>query len=299
MQKQLFIFLLGLVLISSFILADNNCVPNMNTNEYYGIVYVNSDPLTSGDYILVAVIDGNIVGAQKIGLDGSYAIDVSPCPGVSSGEIEFFVGDSQAKVEIDEEEVDPEYDSSAPILVEANLILNQYPNSVCGNGEINKGEECDDENSENGDGCSNICEVELGYECEYSGVRSICTILEYCGDGFCNNGETCSSCSTDCGACQTGSSSGGSSGGGGGSSSGGSNPVGDVVVLGTNEETTIASQNSDLTGLENKEKTEQITEVKTNSNKYLILVFVGIGILLILGVIQVIRIKKGPPKNEK
>lgn len=46
---------------------------------------------------------------------------------------------------------------------------------------------------------------------------------EYCGDGTCNNGETCSSCQADCGACppsnpDTGSSgsSGGSSGGGGG-----------------------------------------------------------------------------------
>ncbi len=37
----------------------------------------------------------------------------------------------------------------------------------------------------------------------------------YCGDGKCNNGESCSSCSTDCGKC-SGSSSGGSSGGGGG-----------------------------------------------------------------------------------
>ena len=27
----------------------------------------------------------------------------------------------------------------------------------------------------------------------------------YCGDGSCNNGETCSSCSQDCGTCQTGS----------------------------------------------------------------------------------------------
>ncbi|MBT4166197.1 prolyl oligopeptidase family serine peptidase [archaeon] len=47
---------------------------------------------------------------------------------------------------------------------------------------------------------------------------------DYCGDSFCNNGETCSSCSEDCGVCSSppssggGSSGGGSSGGGGGSS---------------------------------------------------------------------------------
>ena len=41
-------------------------------------------------------------------------------------------------------------------------------------------------------------------------------IAEYCGDGACNNGETCSSCSADCGTCPV-SSGGGSSSGGGGS----------------------------------------------------------------------------------
>ena len=46
-----------------------------------------------------------------------------------------------------------------------------------------------------------------------------------CGDAICNNGETCSTCAGDCGACPVTSSGGGSSGGGGGgggSSSGGS-----------------------------------------------------------------------------
>jgi len=44
-----------------------------------------------------------------------------------------------------------------------------------------------------------------------SSSRSIEIISPYCGDGSCNNGETCSSCSTDCGSC----SSGGGGGGGG------------------------------------------------------------------------------------
>ena len=41
---------------------------------------------------------------------------------------------------------------------------------------------------------------------------------DYCGDGICNGGETCSSCTGDCGACPA-SSGGGGSGGGGGSES--------------------------------------------------------------------------------
>lgn len=39
----------------------------------------------------------------------------------------------------------------------------------------------------------------------------------YCGDNACNNGESCSSCSTDCGSCSSGGSSSGGGGGGGGS----------------------------------------------------------------------------------
>jgi hypothetical protein len=45
-----------------------------------------------------------------------------------------------------------------------------------------------------------------------SGVKEINL---FCGDGICNNGETCSSCSTDCGSCPVQRSSGGGGGGGG------------------------------------------------------------------------------------
>jgi len=45
--------------------------------------------------------------------------------------------------------------------------------------------------------------------------------VDYCGDGVCNNGETCSTCATDCGSCNTGSSSSGPGGGPSSSSGGG------------------------------------------------------------------------------
>ena len=44
----------------------------------------------------------------------------------------------------------------------------------------------------------------------------------YCGDGSCNNGESCSSCETDCGSCSSSSSSSSSSSGGGGGGGGSS-----------------------------------------------------------------------------
>ncbi|MFH0831857.1 MAG: S8 family serine peptidase [archaeon] len=40
---------------------------------------------------------------------------------------------------------------------------------------------------------------------------------DYCGNGYCDNGEGCSSCSSDCGACSVSTSSGGGGGGGGAS----------------------------------------------------------------------------------
>jgi cysteine-rich repeat protein len=57
---------------------------------------------------------------------------------------------------------------------------------TCGDGIKQAGEECDDHNNVNGDGCSSTCKTEC---------------LPFCGDGQCNNGETCSTCSNDCGEC--------------------------------------------------------------------------------------------------
>ena len=58
--------------------------------------------------------------------------------------------------------------------------------SSCGNGILETPyEECDDGNYVSGDGCSSTCTIEV-----------------ICGDGHCNGGETCSSCSADCGSCE-------------------------------------------------------------------------------------------------
>ncbi|HOW37143.1 MAG TPA: hypothetical protein PLK34_02755, partial [Candidatus Pacearchaeota archaeon] len=86
-------------------------------------------------------------------------------------------------------------------------------------------------------GCSSICEVELGYKCTWSMSQgSICALEEYCGDGTCNNGETCSTCSNDCGTCPSSgeneNNAGGGGGGGGGGSSSGSTSI---SVSGNNE----------------------------------------------------------------
>lgn len=58
---------------------------------------------------------------------------------------------------------------------------------ICGNGIIEAGEECDDENLMDGDGCSPECKVEPGWSC--SGEPSVCVNL--CGNGALDPGEQC------------------------------------------------------------------------------------------------------------
>ena len=52
------------------------------------------------------------------------------------------------------------------------LFLPEPPSPLCGMGQLDAGEECDDGNRNNGDGCSNACQVEFGSTCV--GEPSLC-----------------------------------------------------------------------------------------------------------------------------
>jgi len=82
----------------------------------------------------------------------------------------------------------------------------------------------------------------------------------YCGDGTCNNGESCSICPDDCGACPTPpSSGGGSSGGGGGGGGGGGSPI--KTNTSSTNKTNTTSTNSFSSGIESiNEKEENETD---------------------------------------
>lgn len=77
---------------------------------------------------------------------------------------------------------------------------------VCGDGDNNAGEECDDDNLLNGDGCSSECEVEPGWLCPPTGPSDgLCVQCgngvaevppEGCDDGNTTNGDGCSSTCT-------------------------------------------------------------------------------------------------------
>lgn len=56
--------------------------------------------------------------------------------------------------------------------------------AVCGDGLRESFEACDDGNGNNGDGCSQFCQVEPGYNCSsvgrYSILRCLSEALMYC-----------------------------------------------------------------------------------------------------------------------
>ncbi|MET0287747.1 MAG: Ig-like domain-containing protein [Polyangiales bacterium] len=64
---------------------------------------------------------------------------------------------------------------------------NPYRIPGCGDSGVDPGEQCDDGNASDGDGCNATCQVEPGYSC--SGVPSVC--VSTCGNNTVDAGETC------------------------------------------------------------------------------------------------------------
>lgn len=60
--------------------------------------------------------------------------------------------------------------------------------SLCGNSQIDAGENCDDGNSNANDGCSATCQVESGWACYALGTPCVAA---GCGDGIVAGSETC------------------------------------------------------------------------------------------------------------
>jgi hypothetical protein len=80
--------------------------------------------------------------------------------------------------------------------------------------------------SDNDNNCGNAATVEFFIQGQPAGTSSfangVLTYLDlsatgvmWCGDGSCNNGETCETCPADCGTCSSGNGGGGGGGGGG------------------------------------------------------------------------------------
>lgn len=65
----------------------------------------------------------------------------------------------------------------------ANLV------TTCGDGIVEVGEQCDDGNTFDNDGCSSSCLIQSGFSCDNSQTPSICSPV--CGDGILSPGEEC------------------------------------------------------------------------------------------------------------
>jgi cysteine-rich repeat protein len=80
----------------------------------------------------------------------------------------------------------------------------------CGDGILQRNEACDDGNTEGGDGCNRICQLEANWECPEPGKP--CRNLAICGNGRLTSDETCDDgntnsgdgCSADCGSIEPG-----------------------------------------------------------------------------------------------
>ncbi len=290
------LFFLGLILSISLVLADTSCQPAGVPKFYSGNVYYNGF-LLEGNYLLNATIGGKSVGLLEFSNGVYNKIAINPCVGVT-GDIIFLVNGEGANERGYYSGNQDEWGIKNTI-TNFTLTLNNTPPEIlyCGDGNINSGEECDDDNLNNGDGCSSTCEKESGYKCV--GSPSICTLLYYCGDGYCSGDETCSSCSIDCGVCPNT-----NTGGGGGSSGGGGGGVTTYTPVSSENGNSNNENNSELDLLSDETKTQ--TENKPNTNFFRLqgkaigdfvtsgtgLIIIGIIIALAVALIIVLYYKK-------
>jgi len=70
---------------------------------------------------------------------------------------------------------------------------------TCGNGILDPGEDCDDGNTQSGDGCSKLCKLECGYTCNCGDPTKLCIYLVVCGDGIRSSSEACDDGNTNSG----------------------------------------------------------------------------------------------------
>jgi len=208
MKKSFIVFIIT-IFLGSMVIA----IPSV-PNVFFGDVeYSGNSGMSLTNYEISASVGGYSLGV--IGnVDSGNVYEVMVDPQGRTGEIIFYIGGVQAE---------PSGVYQMGEFTELNLIINDYPSVVnCGNNIVEPGEQCDGDDinfatCENviGPGftgnitCTPVCSFDI------SGCHAMS-----CGDGECNNGETCESCVEDCGKCPPNN---GGGGGGGGSSGGSSN----------------------------------------------------------------------------
>jgi cysteine-rich repeat protein len=82
----------------------------------------------------------------------------------------------------------------------------------CGNGTLDPGEECDDGNTRQDDGCTFLCQIPCNWNCGSCGAPTPCITVRVCGDGVLASSESCDDgntidgdgCAGDCTAIEAG-----------------------------------------------------------------------------------------------
>ena len=79
--------------------------------------------------------------------------------------------------------------STVVIVVDSSLATDVHLGPYCGDGILGRNEQCDDGNTQSGDGCSRICQVEANYLCPQPG--SLCINQAVCGNSILTSNEAC------------------------------------------------------------------------------------------------------------
>jgi cysteine-rich repeat protein len=135
------------------------------------------------DNILVSTVDASNIGEIRNDIEPLFI----GCNPDSTGECigEYFDGDLDEVMIFDKalnvEEIESVYNDNLCMII-----------PVCGDGVIDDGEGCDDNQNPpfSGDGCSNVCQIEQGYDCvSEPSICSECIDLDL--DGYSINGGAC------------------------------------------------------------------------------------------------------------
>ncbi len=122
--------------------------------------------------------DGNALGGDGCAADCSVVESGFACPGIG--------GACRPIVEPNNGENNGENNN------------NQEQTSLCGNGQIDEGEVCDDGNTTSDDGCSSDCKAaEDGFDCSQVEGKTVCHKKSVCGDGEITDAEVCDDRNTD------------------------------------------------------------------------------------------------------
>ena len=94
------------------------------------------------------------------------------------------------------------------VAMDLPVVTAEVANQACGNGILDRGEECDDGNTTSGDGCSSHCMLQGWGPC----TSAACVNRTVCGNGILTSDETCDDgntvsgdgCSSDCQSIEAG-----------------------------------------------------------------------------------------------